>query len=214
MDIKEIAGKELGGEDVSELVKDFTDEQTKEYNKTFLSLSKEAKSKDLAEVVALRKAKADLKQKTDDLSSDQAKQFHEKARGEQLVKARSKFLADFGLTEDTAKSLDEEFKSVDSGKIDADLIYGDFKKAYAKANADTLIEAQRANKILEKNAVDYNASSAGSSNSGGGSSEGKKYSNEAYEAVKAARVQGIPLSLDDAEKGLMFGKGTKGWKVI
>lgn len=211
MDIKEIVGKELAGEDVTALTKDFTDEQKKEYNKVFISQSEEEKKKKLNEITGLRTAKAALEQKNGTIEAEQNKQFQEKARGEQLVKARSKFIADFGLTEEQTKRLDEEFKTVDSGKIDADLIYVDLKKAYATANADTLIEAEKQKKILEKNAADFNADAAGGGNSGGGGSQGKQYSPAAYEAVKQAKAAGIPLTLDQAESGLKFGKD---WKVI
>lgn len=206
MDIKEIVTKELNGEDVSALTKDFTDDQKKEYTKTYLSIGNELKTKTLSEVSGLRKAKADLESKNTDASTKKFEEFQEKSRKEQITKARNKIISDFALTPEETTKLDAEFLKEDSGNIDSELIYGDFKKAYVKIDPDKFINANRVKNELEKNAAEAMAGAAGGGNSGGGGTE-KKFSAQAYEIVKQAHKEGVSLTLEQAEKGLKFGKG-------
>lgn len=207
MEIKDIVAKEIAGEDVSTLVKDFTDDQNKEYTKLLISEGKAAAKVELDKVTGLRKAKADLESKKDEGQNDEFKKFKETTRNEQITKAYNKFVADMGLTTEDAVKLSEEFKVEDSGKIDAELIYGDMKRAYVKMNPDKFIEAEKSKKEFEKNASMFNSAAANGGGSGAGGDDGKKYSPQVYEIVKEARKNGIEMSLEKAEKGLKFGNG-------
>lgn len=206
MDIKDIAKKSFAGEDVSELIKDFTPEQKIELDRETHTIIKEAKDKELNELTALRKEKARVQALTDTATKD----IQEKIRAEQIDKAKAKLVEEFKLKpEDTAK-IDEAFKVVDSGKMDADLILVDMRKAFALANSDSLIKAQKDNEAFSRQAAEFNAGGAGSPGSGGGSGEGdKKYSTQAYDLVREAQKQGIALTLDEAERGLQYKPRTK-----
>jgi hypothetical protein len=125
-------------------------------------------------------------------------EFNQRFRGEQLQKAKAKFIADFNLSDDERASVEESFSKIDSGAIDADLIYSDFKKAFALSNVDSLIEAKKRKEELEKNAADFMGESIGGTDVK--PVEGKTYSPEAYDYIKQARKEGISLSLEEAEK--------------
>lgn len=210
MDIKEIAAKELNGEDVSTLISAFTDDQQKEYSTTFLGMAKEAKTKELAEVSALRKAKADLQDKTKSLTDEDAKKYQEQHRSEQIGLARTRIVAELGLTAEQATALDESFKTEDSGKASSDLIYADFKRAYVKSDPDGFINAKKKAQEFEKGAAEAMADAAGGGSNNNGGTPPKTYSPQVYEYVKEAQKQGIALTLEQAEKGLSFGSG---WNV-
>lgn len=125
-------------------------------------------------------------------------EFNQRFRGEQLEKAKNKFIADFNLSDTERASVEESFSKIDSGAIDADLIYGDFKKAFALSNVDSLIEAKQRKEELEKNAAEFMSQSIGGTDVK--PEEGKVYSPEAYDYLKQARKEGISLSLEEAEK--------------
>ena len=222
MDFKEIAVKELSGEDVSDKVKDFTPEQKSEYLKVFsaeadvkkqgiladINKATTDKDEELKAVEALRKEKQRLtvKPETDPAHSGQeVEEYKKQQREEQIQKARSRFVKDFNLSDDDLSKLDESFKTEDSGKLDADFIYEDFKKAYVKSNPDRFIEAEREKRRLEANANEFNAQGAGAKGGSGGGEKGKEYSSAVHQAVKEARKAGLELTLEEAEKGLKFG---------
>ncbi len=206
MDIKEIVGKEIAGEDVSALVKDFSDDQKKEYSKTFLALAEEKKKAAIEGLAGIRKATEKI---TEEGKNKAQEEFQKTFRGEQVTKARNKIISELGITDaDQLKKLDEEFAKEDSGKMDADFIIEDFKKAFVKINPDAFIAAKKKTEADEKAAADFIKQSAGGGGTGGGpggDNGGKKYSPQAYQVVKDAHAQGLKMTLDQAEAGLKMG---------
>lgn len=156
----------------------------------------EKKTKTIEEIKALRQEK----QRVKTLAETTQQEFSKKFREEQIGKAKQRFYSEFSdLDEQSKKAVDEEFVRTDSGKIDAENIYQDYVGAYAKLNAPSLIEAKKEKEKLEKNAAEYNAQMASSMGSGQ-PTEGKTYSQEAYDIVKKAVQEGLRLTLDEAER--------------
>lgn len=196
MDIKEIVDKALKGEDVSELTKDFDADKSTEFGKAM----KKAADEELAKVAALRKEGDRIakppEQKPDDVQA--------KFRQEQIDKAKERLYSDpqYPLTEDEKKSLEDTFSRIDSGKIDADNILKDFKRAYAAVKSDDLISARDKVTTFEKNAADFTA--GGANASGGLSPEDEtKYSKEAkelYASWQKAGMTGANRTLDAAQR--------------
>ena len=208
MDNKEIAKKILSGEDVSTLIKDFTDEQKISLNKEILAEGENAKKAVLEEVTALRKEKNRVNdlanKKPDDPKpeiNDQQKQF----RSEQVIKAKNRLMSEFGLKPEEMTKVEEAFKTIDSGKIDSDFIFADLKKAYVTVNPDIFIDAKRNVENFQRNAVDALADAANGGGSGAGGNEGKKYSDKAMAWAKEAKKQGIELTAEQAESTLEKG---------
>lgn len=204
MDIKDIVSKAVAGEDVSTLTKDFTSEQQVEYTKALKATGDE----ELKRVSGLRTAAKILEDKNKE--TPPPVDNTEAIRAEQILKAKNKFVADFKLTPEEAAKLDESFKSVDSKKFDAEFIYNDFKKAYVNTDPDKFLEAQKIKNDLDRGAYEFNSNAAGSTSGGqGGGASDKKYSPQAYQMVKEASSQGIPMTLEQAETGLKAGNGWK-----
>lgn len=211
MDIKEIARKFVAGEDVKELIKDFDETKIVEYRREVKSLAEAEAEAERGKVTGLRnerqRLETDLQGKTEEIKKKAQDEVTTKIRTEQIAKARSRFMAEQGLDEEKMKSIDESFKTEDSGKIDADLIIPDFRKAYAKANADKLIQAERDAAASARAAAEFMAGAAGAGNPGGGSpDQGKKYSPAVLDMVREAAKKGIPLSPEQAERGMKGGK--------
>lgn len=205
MDFKEIALKELNGEDVSAAVAAIPEDKQKEYMTVSLAVAREEKAKELAAVSGLRKAKADLVDKTGEAKQNEAVESQKRARLEQVDKAKKLFIAKYGPDEKQIALIEEEFKKEDSGKFDAELIVEDFKKAFVKIDPDSFIKAKSDIAQLSKNADVYLANMASGGGSTGGSDNGKQFSPQAYVVVREAAKKGLNLTLEEAEKGLKQG---------
>lgn len=197
MDIKEIAGKSFAGENIDELIKDFTSEQKLELEKATLGLVKDAKDKELSEVSALRKEKARLTTKTDEAT----KEIQDKIRGEQSVKARARLVKEFNLSPEDAAKVDDGFKTE---ALDSELIYEDYKRKYAYTFSDQLIKASQDKAVMEKNAAEFMAGQAGGGSGSGGGEGDKTYEPSVHEYVKEAAKRGISLTLEQAKVGLGY----------
>lgn len=178
-----------GGIDPNVDLSQLSDEQKAELKKK----ADEELASTLEKIKALRQEKNRVVEKT----KESEQEFQKKFRDEQIAKATARFSADFSLSQEESAAILESFAKVDSGALDADLIYGDLKKAFALANVDTLIKAKAEKEELEKNAAEFLAGSIGGVNTK--PEEGKSYSPAAYDYVKEARKQGVELSLDQAE---------------
>jgi len=187
MEHKEIIEKEINGEDVTELKKDFTEEQTHEYNLGFRKASSEAKTKELEELKALRLEKKRVADKTSD-NDTVVKQFRE----EQVGKAKEKFFSDarFPLTAEQKTEFEENFKRLDTGKVDSDLIFKDLTKVYAYMNGDTLLSSQEKLKDMEKQAQEFNSQGAFGTGGNPGSPDESKFSESAKQLYKAWQKAG------------------------
>ena len=206
MDIKELATKVIGGASIDETIKSLDDAQKTSFYQELTSQRKAEADAEQARLVALRAEKTRLETQKNDAESDALVKVRSQIRTEQVQKARSKFVSEMGLSEDQMKSVDEAFKTEDSGKFDADLIIPDLRRAYAKANSDVLINVQKAQADQQKNAAQFNAQNASGGSFGGGTSaDGKTYSPQTLEWVRAAAAQGISLTPEQAEAGLKGG---------
>lgn len=204
MDIKEIAEKIVGGENVDELVKDFTPEQKLELEQAALERSRQLRQAELEAVSALRKEKQRLEGKTEDAT----KQLTEKLRQEQYDKAEKRLIEQFKVDPAEVEKLREAFKIADTGKFDADLIFEDLKKSYVFVNADTLLKDSQRKSELEKNAAEFMAGAAGgSSGDGGAGGSGKNYDPAVLDFVREAQKRGVSMTPEEAERGL----GYKPW---
>lgn len=213
MDLKTIAAKELSGQNVDSDISTLDDAQQKEYVKTYLSLAKEEKAKELEALKGLRSATAAVgagKQQDEEARKKAESDYQTRQRSEQLQKAKARLISEFKLSDEQLKKVEEGFKTEDSGAVDADFIFSDLKKAYVKTDADSLLEARKKNAEFEKNAADLVASAAGASGSGAGGDNGKQLNPEVLKVVRAAKAQGVPMTYDEAERGLKRGKT---WKV-
>ena len=200
MDHKEIIDKAINGEDVAELTKDFTEEQTHEFNVNLRKAVNEAKEKDLEALKALRLEKKRVAEKASD-NDAVVKQFRE----EQVGKAKEKFFSDarFPLTTEQKAEFEENFKRLDTGKVDADLIFKDLTRIYAYMNGDSLLSSQEKLKDMEKQAQEFNAQGAfGSSGSPSGDGDDSKYSDSAKALYKAWQKAGYgpTYTLDKAQR--------------
>lgn len=203
MDIKEIAKKASeDGADVTDLTKDFDATQLVEFNKELKGIA----DSELATITARRKENGRLKTDADAVHNEAFQKAQSQIRVEQITKARSKFKSEMSLTDEQMTSIDDAFKSEDSGKFDADFIVDDFRKAYAKANAPALIAAQRAQTEQAAAAAAFNAQSAGGGSAGGGSEgNAKTYSPDVIAMVRESQKTQFPMTLDEAERGMKAG---------
>ncbi len=211
MDTKEIAKKVLEGGNREELIKDLDETQKAQFYIDLRDAGKVAADVELEKINARRKELDRIGEKKVEVEGEAAKKVSDQIRfdqirSEQITIARNQFKTRMGLTDEQMSNVDEAFKSEDSGRMTADLIVNDFSRAYAKANAETLIETQKKVATFERNAADFSSGSAsGGSSGGGGDQGGKQYSQAAIAYAEDARKRGIKLTLDEAERGLKAG---------
>jgi hypothetical protein len=161
----------------------------------------EFRKKETEKIVALRQERRRV---AEDAASKE-KDFSQRFRNEQLVKAKTRFFAGFSdLKEEDKAKIEAAFAKIDSGHIDADLILGDLRQAYAAVNADSLLATKQHQDEMTRQAAEFNASQATPSGTGQPGEE-KKYSDEAIAYVREARQQGVDLTLDEAESTLKRG---------
>jgi len=199
MDYKEIVSKALAGENVTELVKEFTPEQKVEYNRELVNASDEAARLALEKKTAIQK-------ELDRKAAQHAEPTAELSafRSEQLQKAKNKLYSnpDYPLTDAQKTLLEQSFPKYDSGKMDADNIYEDLTTAYAVINKNQLIADGKKIQEFSKNASGFNATGA---NQQGGSinPDAAKFSPQAQDIWNAWQRDGIVgknYSLEAAER--------------
>lgn len=129
-------------------VSDLTAEELPE----FVKLAGETATTELDKVSGLRKEKqrveslvseaqkvilnAENAKKTLEQTKSQVTQF----RQEQVEKAKAKFFSSFGVSDEDKPKIEEKFAKLDSGKVDADLIFSDFVSSYAAANPQAYLD--------------------------------------------------------------------------
>lgn len=210
MDNKVIIEKALKGEDYSVEVKDFTDEQKTKLSLEIRNAAEASSKEELDKVAALRKEKQRLEEKPleppkkPDVppADDKMKQF----RDEQVIKAKGLFFTQFKLDDAQKAALEAEFTRLDTGKMDADLILGDLKRAYAVINADALIDTQQKFNKGMTEAERRNAMMV--DQSGINSPENDKFSPEAkklYMEWQKAGIIGPTYSLEAAQRVVSSG---------
>lgn len=205
MDIKEIATKVVAGGNVEELTKGLDDTQKGQFYIVLREIAKTEADKELENLKGRRAATAAVKADEEKLEGEAVIKVRTQIRGEQLTKARSRFMADNNLTEEQMKPVDDAFKTEDTGKFDADLIIPDLRRAYAKAHAETLLGFEKQNKEQQRQAAEANAAGATGGATGSGGSGEKTYSPQVHEWVREASKRGIQMTFDEAERGLKGG---------
>ena len=204
MDTKEIVQKALRGEDYSNDVKDFDETQKSNLSLAIrAAVDAEVKTK-REELTAITKEKERRQAQLDNPPKDTKKDTEvlTQFREEQVLKAKQKFFSDpkFSLNEQEKTELEETFKRLDSGKVDADLIFNDLKKAFAFIKSDSLLTAGDKLKEFEKNAVMFGVQSA-KSTTGSGTGDDNKYSEAARDLHNKWNKAGYSnKTLDDAQR--------------
>lgn len=161
------------------------------------------KSSELAAIKALRKEKNRLAELSKEKPPvDTGTKFRE----EQISKAMAKFKNEFEIDDKDLPIYQEEFKKLDEGHVDSELIFGNLKRIYAYKNPDQLLDARSKIKQFESNAEDFLETMAGANGSGSGEgADSKKYLPEAHAMVKQAKKNGETLTLEQAQSYLTKG---------
>lgn len=185
----------LSKEELTAMVEDLTpDEQIK-----FRNLASQEAKETLSQMTALRAEKNRVESKIKEAEPQEPTSTTPdpmaKFREEQLLKAEIKFKQDFKLSDDDFAKIKDQFGRVDSGRIDADLIYKDFVGAYAFVNSESLLAAQQKQESMETGAVQATMAAAGTFSGDPASGQGTK---EFSPEVKAfAEEAGIPVEAAD-----------------
>jgi len=171
--LAKVSNGELSGEKLDEVVNGLSVEQQAELKKK----SAEDATKSLSEMSGVRKEKQRIEelivQKQKELETPLEKkpetppapakdETMSQFRDEQKQKAIQKFKSDFGLSDEENQVILENFKKIDSGKVDAEFIYQDLVGAYAFVNKDKLVEADKERQAREAAAATTNIENAGS----------------------------------------------------
>lgn len=186
--------EEVSKEELSALVDDLApDEQIR-----FRKLAAEDVKNTLSQMTALRKEKNRVESKIEEKPEtppEPQPNPMDAFRQEQLLKAKEKFRKDYGLDDTQMAGIEEQFGRVDSGKIDADLIYRDLVGTYALVNSDSLLESRNQVQKMKDGAANATMNAAGSVSSDPGAGNTKiEYS---AEATTLAEQAGIPVEAAD-----------------
>ena len=201
---QELIEKATKGEIETDELKTKLEEFSDEEKLQFSSLAKEQSESILSEFSGLTKEKQRRLQQLEDLGnqaqpsqqtpqeggeSNQGENPLNQFREEQVLKAKSRLKEQFGLSDEDVAKVEEKFGQVDSGKVDADLIYEDFVGAYAFVNKDSLLSAQQKNEEMQQSAVEATVSAAGStSNQPSNDANEQEYPEEAKQLAKDAGI--------------------------
>jgi uncharacterized protein (DUF3084 family) len=110
-------------------------EETEDYEKKKMALEEEHK-RVLNELKVAREEKNKAK--------EMEESFQEKFRKEQLEKAKNKFFSEFEYKSDEEKQMFlDTFNKLDSGSVDADLIYKDLVRAHLYLNPDKYLSLEK-----------------------------------------------------------------------
>lgn len=127
-------------------------------------------------------------------------------RKENVEKAANKFFTEFKVPAGEQQHYRDAFQTNDSGHVDTDLIFTDFKRIYVAEHSDELLSIKSKYDDLEGGAEEFLEDNSGAPGGGGqGGGDQKKFSPAAHEYVKEAAKKGIKLTLVDAERVLTRG---------
>lgn len=188
---------ELSDEEIERLNSTLTDDEKKaitakaseDFKTTLSSLSAIRKEKnrveDLAKKALEDQAKVETKAAEVAVAQNNISQF----RQEQIGKAKEKFVADFKITPEQLPAIEAIFAKLDSGAIDADLVYKDLVSAYGAVNSSSLVDAERAKNNLEKGAIEETINAAGTHQAPpGGEPEKPKFSENVKKLAQEAGI--------------------------
>ncbi len=195
--IQQIVGKALKGEDYAPLMATMTDDEKVKANLAIRDAADSAAKTELDKVSGIRKERERLEKPNEQKADETFKKFAD----EQRVKAKNKFFADkrFTLTDDEKAQVEAEFAQRGSDKVDADLIFSDYVKAYASVKSDFLIGQQEEAEKAKKGAQEFMAGQA-QVNYGVSQPDDQKYTQAAKDLMKDWNKQGLKgKTLDEAQ---------------
>lgn len=165
---------------------------------------KEAADKELAKVSGLRKEGKRLEGEPAPAATD----FGTQMRNENVEKAFGKLFSAYSIAPEQQAKYRTLFEGSDTKKVDPDLIFADLQKIYAAENSSELLAVREQFESFKAGADEFAlgmAGPAGGSGEGSGGNGGKTYPQAVYDYVNEARKQGIPLTLEAANKVLTQG---------
>lgn len=109
-------------------------------------------------------------------------------RTEQVEKAKKKFLSTVNLSDEEKEAVEEKFSKLDSGKLDADLIYEDYVSAFAAANPSKFLELSSEKEERERKAQERLEEETRANGGKPPELEEKKYSDEALALARSAGI--------------------------
>lgn len=190
--MEDFVKKVLDGEVSEDELKAFTDKLSEE-GKTILAQSlafrdkrKDEEGKFNTEEERRTKAKADAD--AEEARLNQLRGENSQFRTEQISKAKAKFFADYKIAPEQQAQYDDEFKKLDSGKIDPDFIYKDLERTHVALNSDTYLESERKQRQMERNAEEFNQGGAGSHSHAPGGNEPPKFSETAKQIARESDI--------------------------
>jgi len=204
MDTKAIVEKALKGEDYSQEVKSFTEEQKTQLSIAIKDAANAEAVKALEKVAALRKEN----QRIEESGKKEETDFLTRFSKEQLQKAKNQFFSDpkFQLTEKEKQEFEQTFKSE---KLDADLILSDMKKHFAWIKSDELLASKEKAVELEKNAKNFMEGQV-NFQVPISAPDADKYSKATKDLYMELKKKGFNHSLDAVQK--LIDKG-ENWKI-
>jgi len=109
-------------------------------------------------------------------------------REEQVQKAKTRLFDSVSLTDEEKAAVNEKFERLDTGKIDADLIYLDLVSSVAAANPNKFLELTQDQETRERNAIEELEKQAAGGGAPPSEEEKKKYNQETLDLAKKAGI--------------------------
>lgn len=159
-----------------------------------------AATKELEKVEGIRQERRRLESTPPKKDTDYAATL----RKENVEKAAQKLFSTYSIPVEDQQHYREVFENNDSGHVDSELIFGDFRRIYAAEHSDELLSAASRLASMEQGADEFNAANGGAAGGAGagGSDNAEKFSPTVMEYVKEAAKKGIKLTASDAKKVL------------
>lgn len=164
---------------------------------------KDAAQKELDKVSGLRKEGKRLQGEPAPASD-----FGTQMRNENVEKAFTRLFGTYSIPAEQQAKYRTLFEGADTKKVDTDLIFADLQKIYAAENSSELLGIREQFENFKTGADEFalmNAGNAGGSGEGSGGNGGKTYPQAVYDYVNEAKRQGIPLTLEAANRVLTEG---------
>lgn len=174
--IEKLLDEKTTAEERESLLSTLSPEQMVEYK----TKAREAFEAELAKASAARKEKARvdalIAEKNQEI--EKVNQTTSQFRSEQVAKAKDRLIAELKPSAEKLPEIEAMFSKLDSGKVDADLIYQDMKKAFVAVDPDSFLAAQNVAGAAAAAAAAATTAAAGSSSAAPSGMEPKKFSEQ------------------------------------
>ena len=213
MDYKEIVALALEGQDYSEKVKDFDENQKLELDKAIKKAASEARTKELEALAAIRKEKARVND-TPPANTEAQNQVVKKFQEEQEAEAKQEFLAnpEYKIPAEKIDEFNRAYTKLKDGEVSKSQITSVLKKAFGAVMGDDYLETRKKMSKMALDAAAFNSSGANASGGSGGNPDPSKHSAEAVELFnswKKAGLSGPNVTLDRAQTVISRGMERK-----